>query len=63
MESELKDISPKEIKQLIRDVALIKNILLEEGELSNWAKRELEIARKNPEKIPHAEVKKRILIK
>lgn len=46
---ELKDISREELKQLIRDVALIKNILISEGELTDWAKKELEEARKIPD--------------
>lgn len=63
METEIKGISVEELKQLIRDVALIKNILLSEGELTDWAKNELEKARKRPnsEKITHEEVKRRIL--
>jgi len=70
METEVKGISTEELKQLIRDVALIKEILLfnkslkdPEGELSDWAKKELIEARKIPisEKISHEEVKKRIL--
>ena len=40
MESEIKAMR-NDIKQLTIDVALIKNTLLDEGELSDWAKNEL----------------------
>ena len=49
METKLRGISEEELRQLIQDVALIKNILLSEGELTDWAKKELETARKTPE--------------
>jgi len=49
MESEIKEVSVEELKQLIQDVALIKNILVSEGELTEWAKNELVKARKTPE--------------
>ncbi len=45
---ESKDIRAEDLKQLIRDVALIKNILIEEGELSDWIKKELKEARQIP---------------
>jgi len=60
----------REIKQLIQDVAMLKEILLStvhrndsEGELSDWANEELKIARKIPisEFISLEEVKNRIL--
>ena len=57
METRLKDISTKEIRQLIQGVALLKEILLfnisrkdPEGELSDWAKKELEKSRKTSDK-------------
>lgn len=67
---ETKGISEKELRQLIKDVAMIKEILAinnkdPEGELSNWAKKALEEARKRPEKeyVSLEEVRKRILSK
>lgn len=48
MESEIKALR-NDIKQLIIDIALIKNTLLDEGELSDWAKKELAEARAEPE--------------
>jgi len=68
MESEVKSINEKLMK-LFKDVELIKSILElkkdTEGELSNWAKSELEHARKRPEKdyISLEEIKKRIISK
>ena len=54
-----------EITGLQDDIKLIKNILLEEYELSEETIRKLEEARKVPdsELIDHDEVKKRFLIK
>ena len=48
------NVNPREFKQLINDVALIKNFLLTsgtdpEGELTDWAKKELADARKIPD--------------
>ncbi len=60
MESEVIIIKEK-LDKLERDVEMIKEILLPEGELTNWAKKELEEARKRKIKIPHDEVKKMIL--
>ena len=39
----------KELLRVKTDVELIKNILVEEGELSDWAKKQLKIARETPE--------------
>ena len=39
----------KNIEKLYNEVELIKNILSEERELSEWAKKELEMARETPE--------------
>jgi hypothetical protein len=39
------EINVREFKQLVRDVAVLKNLLLEEGELSEWAKKELKESR------------------
>jgi len=44
METEIKDLR-KDIKTLMIDVALIKNAFLDEGELTDWAKKELANAR------------------
>ena len=58
MESKIKGISAGELRQLIKDIALIKEILFfnsnfrdPEGELSDWAKKELDESRKRKEKI------------
>lgn len=68
----IKSIDKKELRQLIEDVELLKGILLSsvyrkdpEGELSDWAKKELEKARKTPSSkfFPLEEAKKRILQK
>ncbi|GBE20552.1 hypothetical protein BMS3Abin17_01293 [archaeon BMS3Abin17] len=64
MESEIRDLKD-DIKKLIADVTLIKNLLVEEGELSDWAVNELEEARKIPESecVSHKEAKRIILQK
>ena len=67
---ESKIINPEDLKKLMKDVALIKEILFfnsnikdPEGELSDWAKKQLKKARESPESeyVPFEEVKKRIL--
>lgn len=63
------NIKAEDLKKLINDVEQIKEILLsereeiEETELTDWAKEQLETARKTPhsEYISHEDVKKRIL--
>ena len=60
MENETKNIDDK-LAKLVRDVELIKNILMSEGELSDWARNELDEARRRKTKISHSEVKKKIL--
>lgn len=64
MEIEIKDLR-EDIKKLMIDVALIKETLLNEAELTDWAKEELEEARNRPEKeyVSLGDVKKRILSK
>ncbi|MBI9077683.1 MAG: hypothetical protein JEZ02_19940 [Desulfatibacillum sp.] len=60
-----------DIKKLMQDVALIKDILLsgkisdDEGELSDWAVKELREARKRPDSkmLSAEEVKQMILAK
>jgi len=65
MEFEIKKIDERLIK-LARDIELIKGLLMpkidDEGELSDWAKSELERARNAPESeyISFDEVQKRI---
>lgn len=70
MEIATKGINSEDIKKLMEDVALIKKALAisqkdPEGELTEWAKKELEKARKTPfsEYISHEQVKKRIFSK
>ena len=43
------EVINKNIEKLYNEVELIKNILSEERELSEWAKKELERARETPE--------------
>jgi hypothetical protein len=42
-------IMHQDILRLRGDIELIKNILISEGELSNWAKKAVKKARKEPE--------------
>ena len=53
----------KDLEDLKRDMAIIKHILSEEGKLSDYARKELQEARKTPdsEYIKHENLKKRIL--
>ena len=62
MKSELKHMHD-DIEQLKRSLDFIKNLLAENYELSDYAKKQLKIAAKTPisEYIDHAEVKKRLL--
>ena len=64
MEATLKEVS-KSLMKVRKDVELIKNILMSDGELSEWARRELERARKTPEVeyVSLEEVKSRVLSK
>lgn len=39
------DVIHRDMEKIMRDVELIKNILLSEGELTQWAKNALEKAR------------------
>ena len=65
------NVKAEDLKKLIKDVNQIKEMLMaerekremEELELTDWAKKELEMARKRPNKISHEEVKRRILQK
>ena len=58
----LKGVNSKDMRKLMEDVALIKNILMSEGELTPWAKKELKRARAEPESsyTSHEELKRRI---
>ncbi len=53
----------KEIVEIKQDLSLLKNILLEEYELTDWAKKELVRARKTPinEFVDLKDVRKRLL--
>ncbi len=64
MEIETRSINEK-LARLVRDIELIKNILMAEGELTDWAKNELGRARATSESeyIPIEESKKIILKK
>ena len=62
------NVKSEDLQKLIKDVELIKNILLEktdEIELSDWAKKAIKEARNTPKEkyISHNEVKKKILAK
>ena len=48
METEIKDIR-EDIKKLMLDVALIKRVILNESELTDWANGELKRAREEDE--------------
>ena len=62
METEIKHIH-KDIEQIKKNLDFIKNILVEDYELSDMAKKQLRAAIKTPisEYIDHKEVKKRLL--
>ncbi|MFH1511304.1 MAG: hypothetical protein ABIF10_06440 [Candidatus Woesearchaeota archaeon] len=53
----------KDIEEIKKSLDYIKNILAEEYELSDAAKKKLEIARKTPisQYVDHADIKKRLL--
>ena len=53
----------EKLNQIQLDINIIKEKIGDDGELTDWAKQELEEARKRKEKIPHEEVKKMILAK
>ena len=59
-------VKQEDIEKIKVDLEIIKNMLSKrdpEGELSDWAKEELMIARANPKKFSHEEVKRMILEK
>ncbi len=49
MDNKTIPVSAKDIEQIKRDIELLKSVLLEEGELSEWAEQELEKARNDDE--------------
>ena len=65
------NVKAEDLKKLIRDVAQIKEMLIAEKEeneigeieLTDWAKKELEEARKRKKTVSHEEVRKMILAK
>ncbi len=63
METVTMETLHKDIKKLCGEVKLIRNIISEEYELSDWTKKELKEARAVPDSglISHEEAKKRIL--
>ena len=65
MEANTTNVRIEDLNQLKNDIELIKNILLSEGELTEWAKRELAEARQVPESecISHEDAKQIILQK
>ena len=62
MDSKTATIKVEDLSRLLDDIELIKNILISEGELTPWARRELEEARKVPhsENVPLEEVERRL---
>ncbi len=64
-------VKAEDLKKLMKDVAQIKEILIaekekrkmEEIELTDWAKNELEEARKRKAKISHEEARKMLFAK
>ena len=71
MENDIIKVNSNDFNKLIQDVAMIKHFLIgssvsdPEGELSDWAKKELSEARKipNSENISLEEMEQRILSK
>ena len=49
MELQTTNVKTEDLAQLKQDIALIKNILFSEGELTDWAKKELAEARATPD--------------
>lgn len=63
MDTTTTNVRIEDLAQLRNDVELIKNILLSEGELTDWAKKELARVRKIPESecVSHEDAKQMIL--
>jgi hypothetical protein len=53
----------KRLNQMQSDINILKEKISEDGELTDWAKSELEEARNRTDKISHEEVRKTILAK
>jgi len=49
METPMIKVDANDLRQLVQDVKLLKNVLLSEGELTDWAKKELAEARADEE--------------
>ena len=47
MQSEIKALR-RDVNVLMQEIEVIKNAVLDEGELTDWAKKELEKARREP---------------
>ena len=65
MGTDMIKVDVNDLKQLILEVQLIKNILISEGEFTDWARNELREARNVPdsELLSSEEVKQMILAK
>jgi len=63
MKTQTIKVDANDLRQLISNVELIKNVLLSEGELTDWAKKELAEARETPdsEYISMEEIEKEFL--
>lgn len=63
MEKQMIKVDANDLRQLVQDVQLLKNVLLLEGELTDWAKKELVKARKtsDEEYISMEEIEKEFL--
>ena len=61
METITMEVLHKDIKKLYREVRLIRNIVSEKYELSDWAKKELKGAREEMKSktVPHGEIMKK----
>ncbi len=62
MDTDIRTLS-NDIREIKESLDVIKHILQEEYELSNYAKKQLKIARKTPlsKYVSHEEVKRRLL--
>jgi len=67
--TETVEVGAEDLRKLIKEVHMIREMLaeqkeeMEEVELTDWAKKELDEARKRKTKVPHEEVRKMILAK
>lgn len=51
MEANFTNVKIEDLNQLKNDIELIKNLLLSEGELTDWAKNELATARETADSV------------